>query len=106
MFLTGKDEDGKLSMRATGIGVPPLSPLPATRPYRRLVAGLDRNPFIGSVQGEARSSGVANNITFPLSYLGNGAIYRGYLYLHGAAPLKQLSNLWNGILGAIEMEGP
>ena len=28
------------------------------------------------------------------------------LYLHGAAPLKQISNLWNGILGAIETEGP
>ena len=32
-----------------------------------------------------------NNITFPLSYLANGAIYRGYLYLHGAAPFKQPS---------------
>jgi hypothetical protein len=32
-----------------------------------------------------------NNITFPLSYLDNGAIYRGYLYLHGAAPFKKPS---------------
>ena len=93
-------------MRANGIGVPPLSPLPATRPYRRLVAGPDKNPFIVSAQWEARSSRVVNNITFPLSYLSNGAIYRDYLYLHGAAPLKQLSNLWIGILDAIETEGP
>jgi hypothetical protein len=47
-----------------------------------------------------------NNITFPLSYPGNGAIDRSYLYLHGAAPLKPLSNLRIGILDAIEMEGP
>lgn len=32
-----------------------------------------------------------NNITFPLSYPSNGAIYRGYLYLHGAAPFNQPS---------------
>lgn len=32
-----------------------------------------------------------NNVTFPLSYLDNGVIYRGYLYLHGAAPFKEPS---------------
>ena len=93
-------------MWSTGIGVPPLSPLPATRPYRRLVAGPDKK-FIHRFRPKGPlSSCVVNNITFPLSYLGNGAIYRCYPYLHGSAPLKQLSNLWTGILSAIETEGP
>jgi len=39
-----------------------------------------------------------DNFTFPLSYRGNGAIHRRYVYLHGAAPFKQPSKRENGIL--------
>jgi hypothetical protein len=41
VVLIGQGEGGRLSMRATGIGVPPLSPLPASRAYRRLASGSD-----------------------------------------------------------------
>ncbi len=41
---------------------------------------------------------VVNNFSFPLSYRGNGDIYRGYAYLHGAAPFKQPSKRGNGML--------
>lgn len=41
MVLIGLGKGGRLSIRAIGIGVPPLSPLPATRAYRRHAAGSD-----------------------------------------------------------------